>query len=140
MQDSLYRAKVRDLPCALVTACHLAGSMKASHTLQERWEGTGTEFLPGTGREESGEGGTKRYMPFSVGPRQCIGQSLAHMMVNTTCQIANWCSVVRRSSCCVRQQTSEQLQIFRNFIEAPDAAMSTALASEALKYACTDER
>ena len=50
--------------------------------VQERWEATGAEFLPGSVKEGSGEGGTKRYMPFSVGPRQCIGQSLAHMMAS----------------------------------------------------------
>lgn len=34
--------------------------------MQERWEESGVEFLPGT---KTKDGGIKRYLPFSTGPR-----------------------------------------------------------------------
>jgi len=62
----------------------------------DRWAEAGAEFLPADGEEGGGLEGdihlaatgdvadvetrVRRFIPFSVGPRQCVGQSLARLM------------------------------------------------------------
>lgn len=64
--------------CPFDAVHHFPGNWKdADRFKPERWEEPNAEFLPGSKRREAA---IKRFMAFGVGPRQCIGQSLARMM------------------------------------------------------------
>lgn len=44
-------------------------SQSGCFAAQERWQVPGAEFIPGTGKGGTNEGGIKRYLAFSTGPR-----------------------------------------------------------------------